>query len=170
MIDITEATNSGLLIVQAIAYRTWPGTFGDILSPAQIRYMLDMMYSVDSLKRQVDEQNHVFLLARDEKLKDYFGFVSYELNYKGEPITKIHKLYLLPESQGKGVGRLLIDYVAELARQQNNNRLGLNVNRHNKAIQFYERMGFTTVGSETIDIGNGFIMDDLVMEKPLNPL
>lgn len=169
MIDITEATKSGLLLVQLIARQTWPGAFGDILSPAQISYMLDMMYSTDSLKRQVNEQNHVFLLARDENFEKYFGFISYELNYKGEPLTKIHKLYLLPESQGKGIGRLLIDHVAELARRHNNDRLGLNVNRHNKAIQFYERMGFAVVGNETIDIGNGFIMDDVIMEKPVNP-
>ena len=168
MIIITEATKSGLLIVQAIARQTWPSTFGDILSPAQIEYMLDMMYSKDSLKRQVHEQNHVFLLARNENFEKIFGFISYELNYKEQSKTKIHKLYLLPESQGKGVGRLLIDHVAELARQQNNNRLSLNVNKHNKAIQFYERMGFTAVDTETIDIGNGYIMDDLVMEKPIN--
>ncbi len=169
MIVITEATKSGLLIVQAIAHRTLPGTFGDILSPEQISYMLDMMYSLDALKRQVDEQNHIFLLARAENFEKYFGFISYELTYKNEAITKIHKLYLLPESQGKGVGRLLIDHVTELARQHNNNRLALNVNKHNKAIQFYERMGFTVVDTETINIGNGFIMDDLIMEKSVNP-
>ncbi len=168
MITLTKATEHDLPIIRDIAHKTWPDTFAEILSPTQIRYMLDMMYGLDVLKTQINEKKHVFLLAQDDESKEYLGFVSYEFDYKGQSKTKIHKIYLLPESQGKGVGRLLIDNVAELARQQNNNRLSLNVNKHNKAIQFYERMGFTIVDTETIDIGNGFIMDDLVMEKPVN--
>ncbi len=98
---------------------------------------------------------------------NYLGFLSYELNYKGVPKTKIHKIYLLPASQGKGVGKQLIEAVTDRAKAEHNDTLSLNVNRHNKAIRFYERLGFTHVASETIDIGNGFIMDDYVMEKPV---
>lgn len=169
MITISEASEKDLPIIQDIAYKTWPSTFGEILSPKQISYMLNMMYNLDALKEQINEKKHVFLLAKDETSQTYLGYVSYELNYKGAPLTKIHKIYLLPASQGKGVGRLLIDKVAERAIQQANNRLGLNVNRYNKAIQFYERMDFVVVGREDIDIGDGFLMEDFIMEKPLNP-
>ena len=167
MIAITEVTEDELPIIQDIAYKTWPSTFGEILSPSQISYMLEMMYSLDALTSQINDKNHVFLLAKDESNGEYLGYVSYELDYKGEPLTKIHKIYLLPASQGKGVGRLLIDNVAERAIHHANDRLGLNVNRHNKAIQFYERMGFVIVGNEDIDIGDGFLMEDFIMEKPL---
>lgn len=167
MIAINEVTENDIPIIQNIAYKTWPSTFGAILSPSQIRYMLEMMYSLDALKNQINDNNHVFLLAKDEGSGEYLGYVSYELNYKGEPLTKIHKIYLLPASQGKGVGRLLINNVADVATNHNNNRLGLNVNRYNKAIQFYERMGFTVVGQENIDIGDGFLMEDFIMEKLL---
>lgn len=167
MIAITEATAQDLPLIREIAYQTWPDTFGEILSPAQISYMLEMMYSLEALKSQVTEKKHVFLIARDTDSNKPLGYVSYELNYKGHPLTKIHKIYLLPASQGKGVGRLLIDQVATLALQHENNRLGLNVNRYNKAVQFYERMGFSVVGHEDIDIGDGFLMEDFVMEKPL---
>ncbi|GAB3957729.1 GNAT family N-acetyltransferase [Spirosoma harenae] len=168
MITITEATETDLPIIQDIAHRTWPTTFGEILSPDQISYMLKMMYSLDSLKTQIADKHHVFLLARDESTQEFLGYSSYELNYQGLPITKIHKIYLLPASQGKGVGRLLIDHIAEIAKTHNNDRLGLNVNRFNKAIQFYERMGFSVVSHEDIDIGDGFLMEDFVMEKPLS--
>jgi diamine N-acetyltransferase len=167
MITITPATEDQLSIIRAIAYQTWPDTFGNILSPEQIEYMLTMMYSPDALQAQLNEKNHVFLLARDTDSQEELGFVSYELDYKGESVTKIHKLYLLPASQGKGVGRQLIDHVAELAKQHGNDRLSLNVNRNNKAIQFYGRMGFSVVNQENIDIGYGYLMEDFVMEKPL---
>src|SRR5207244_1185497 len=100
--------------------------------------------------------------------KAYLGYVSYELDYKSQSKTKIHKIYLLPASQGNGVGRLLIDKVAELATEHKNSTVSLNVNRYNKAIQFYERMGFKVIDNEAIDIGDGFLMEDFVMEKPLN--
>ncbi|WP_155297214.1 GNAT family N-acetyltransferase [Spirosoma aerolatum] len=167
MITITQATEHDLPTIQDIAHRTWPNTFGEILSPNQISYMLDMMYSLESLKSQVNDKQHVFLLAKDDTTQEFLGYSSYELNYKGQPLTKIHKIYLLPASQGKGVGRLLIDAVAEVAKANNNDRLGLNVNRYNKAIQFYERVGFSIVGNEDIDIGDGFLMEDFVMGKPL---
>ncbi|GAB2541878.1 GNAT family N-acetyltransferase [Spirosoma aerophilum] len=167
MITITEATEPDFPIIRDIAYQTWPSTFGEILSAEQIEYMLNMMYSMDALKAQVNEKNHVFLLAQDSDSGVYLGFISYEFDYNGQSKTKIHKIYLLPASQGKGVGRLLIDQVAGLASAHGNTTLSLNVNKFNKAIQFYERMGFSTVNTETIDIGNGFIMDDNVMEKPM---
>jgi len=168
MITITEATEQDLPIIRAIAYQTWPSTFGEILSPAQIDYMLNMMYSLDSLTAQIRDKNHVFLLAQEADSNEYLGFISYEFDYRNESKTKIHKIYLLPASQGKGVGRLLIDKVETLAIERANSSLSLNVNKYNKAIQFYERMGFATVDTETIDIGEGFLMDDYIMEKPLN--
>lgn len=167
MITITQATVTEIPLVQTIAYQTWPATFGEILSPEQIQYMLDIMYSTEALHQQMHEKKHVFLLAQEVESNDYLGFVSYEIHYTSQPKTKIHKLYLLPACQGKGIGRLLIDEVANRALAHANKALLLNVNKHNKAIQFYERLGFKTVDTETIDIGNGFIMDDRVMEKQL---
>lgn len=169
MIAITPATEDELSLIQAIAHQTWPNTFGDILSPQQISYMLDMMYSREALLAQIHHKQHVFMLAKDTDLNQALGYVSYELNYKEAPLTKIHKIYMLPASQGKGVGRAMIETVADIARQNGNDRLGLNVNRFNKAIQFYERMGFSIVGNEDIDIGDGFLMEDFIMEKPLKP-
>lgn len=167
MIAIAPATDEHLPIIRDIAYRTWPATFGEILSAEQIEYMLDMMYTLDALKNQIHEQGHVFLMATEPDSNVYFGYVSFELNYKNQPTTKIHKLYILPESQGKGVGNVLVSAVTLLARQSGNDSLLLNVNRHNKAIGFYERLGFSVAATETIDIGNGYVMDDLVMKKSL---
>ena len=45
--------------------------------------------------------------------------------------------------------------------------LTLNVNRFNKAIDFYLKNGFKIIKEENIEIGNGFLMEDYVMEKIL---
>lgn len=113
----------------------------------------------------MDELNHHYLLAGDSG--EYVGYTSYELNYKETTTTKIHKIYILPSMQGKGVGRFLIEAVEEIARQNENNGLSLNVNRFNKALDFYKRVGFEIIRSEDIDIGNGFLMEDFVLNKKL---
>lgn len=79
--------------------------------------------------------------------------------------TKIHKIYVLPNTQGKGIGKLLIDEVLKIAKQKKQSSLTLNVNRDNRAIQFYKHLDFKIVGEENIPIGNGFLMEDYIMEK-----
>lgn len=165
MVEIIVAADTHLPEINRIAHETWPITFGEILSEKQIAYMLDWMYSVPSLESQIKEKGHVFLMAKDAD--GYLGYASYELNYKGEAKAKIHKIYLLPVSQGKGVGAALINQIGKIALEKNNESLLLNVNRYNKAVGFYEKVGFKVVGNEDIDIGDGFLMEDFVMEKTL---
>jgi ribosomal protein S18 acetylase RimI-like enzyme len=107
-----------------------------------------------------------FILSKDET--GYPGFASYEINCKDLPTTKIHKLYVLPQAQGKGVGKKLIDTICEIARKNNNQTLSLNVYRENPAIDFYEKIGFKKVNEVDIDVGNGFTMNDFVMEKAVS--
>lgn len=165
MTQILTATEKDFSIIRAIAFKTWPITFGSILSEEQIEYMLEMMYSIDALKEQVNEKKHCFLLFKSGD--EYLGYASYELNYKGQSKTKIHKIYVLPEGQGKGVGRQLMDKVKDIAVKNSNHKLSLNVNRDNNAIQFYQNIGFTKVGEEDIEIGKGFVMEDAIMEKDI---
>ncbi|WP_019989231.1 GNAT family N-acetyltransferase [Rudanella lutea] len=182
---IRFATPSDFPTIEHIARQTWPVTFGEILSADQIEYMLGWMYSQASLTEQVDQKGHVFLIAQTDT-GEPVGYVSYELNYgQSDPsggvspnelpsvpappvITKIHKLYLLPQTQGQGLGRLLIEEVGRRAQAAGNTALALNVNRQNRAVQFYERLGFSIAKTEDIDIGNGFLMQDYVMLKSLS--
>jgi diamine N-acetyltransferase len=151
--------------VQSIAHRTWPSTFANILSPEQIEYMLNWMYSLEMLESQL-EKGHVFLLA--EENGEELGFAGFELNVAEGPKAKLHKIYLLPTSQGKGVGKALIFEVAERAKAAGQKSLLLNVNKYNqKAIDFYIKIGFQEIYTEVIDIGNGYVMDDVVMELNL---
>jgi hypothetical protein len=41
------------------------------------------------------------------------------------------------------------------------------VNRFNTALGFYKRIGFSIVTEENIDIGQGYWMEDYVMEMPI---
>ncbi|MCH7396838.1 GNAT family N-acetyltransferase [Belliella sp. DSM 107340] len=163
MIEIHPASENQLVEVQKIAYATWPETFSNILTPVQIDYMLDQMYDLDALKSQIKLKKHTFLLAKEGE--ETLGFCSFELNCEGSNSVKIHKIYILPNTQGKGIGKKLLYEVQKIAVQNGFKSIYLNVNRFNKqAIEFYLYVGFKEIKKEVIDIGNGFVMDDLVLE------
>ena len=93
------------------------------------------------------------------------GFASYGEESAG--IWKLHKLYILKDQQGKGTGRFVIDYIISNIKLLNAKSLQLQVNRINNAKDFYEKLGFYIIKIADFDIGNGFFMNDYVMEKKL---
>ncbi len=164
MMQIRRAALEDFEIIYNLAINTWHVTYEKILSAEQMDYMLDMMYSLEAVTDQILVKGHHFiLLSEDDK---YLGFASYELNYLSG-VTKLHKLYVLPETQGRGAGRLLMAEIEKTAKKNGNTTLSLNVNRYNNAINFYLKNGYTKVKEEDINIGNGYLMEDYVMEKPL---
>ena len=162
---VTHATVHDIPRIQQIAVDTWPATFGAILSHEQIQYMLEWMYSTESLRQQMEKEGHLFLLATHDHHADdrAVGYASYASHYLTPHTTKIHKLYVRPDGQGLGIGRMLLDTIRTAAAAAGQETMTLNVNRYNPAIQFYERYGFTTIGTEDIPIGNGYLMNDVIM-------
>ncbi|AWK05478.1 GNAT family N-acetyltransferase [Flavobacterium crocinum] len=163
MIKITEASIDNIVKIQEIAHITWPITYGEILTSEQLEYMLDLIYSNEALSKQIQNKEQLFYLVSDSE--SVIGFIGIEHNYKNEAITKIHKIYLLPETQGKGYGKTVFESIEKLALENNSNELLLNVNRFNTALNFYKKLGFEIKETVDIEIGNGYLMEDYVMGK-----
>ncbi|WP_395045914.1 GNAT family N-acetyltransferase [Flavobacterium sp.] len=162
---ISVATRSQLEIVKDLAYKIWPSTYGSILSGVQLNFMLDKFYNLSYLENQLINENQVFLLI--EENNKYLGFCAYELNCESSSKTKLHKIYVLPETQGKGIGKILLNEVEKITLENNNSALFLNVNRYNNAQEFYKKQGYSVIKTIDIEIGNGYLMEDFVMEKTL---
>jgi ribosomal protein S18 acetylase RimI-like enzyme len=150
-----------LPIIIELTKKIWPVAYGAILSKAQLDFMIQKFYNETALQ-ELMQKGHVFYLAQDEK-ENYVGFVSYEINSVPDK-TKIHKIYVLPETQGTGLGRQFFELVKEQAKENNQNAIFLNVNKYNNALHFYTKLGFSIVNGEVIDIGEGYVMDDYIME------
>jgi len=162
---IFEASTGNIINIQSIAKETWPKTFESILSPEQIRYMMNWMYSTASLTEQFSISNRYFLAESEGK---FLGFMSIENNCQQSGRTKIHKAYIVPSAQRKGIGHAFFDVAASEAIKSGDKAIYLNVNKSNQqAIAFYEKYGLKNIKSEVIDIGNGFVMDDYVFEKSI---
>jgi GNAT superfamily N-acetyltransferase len=68
---------------------------------------------------------------------------------------------------GHGYGKAFIERAKMEALKNECTSLILNVNRFNKAVQFYQYLEFTIIKEENIDIGDGYLMEDYVMEQKL---
>lgn len=147
-------------MVQRIAHLTWPSAYSTILTPAQMYYMLDMMYSSASLIDQMDKGHRFYV--EDREVPD--GFFSVRTN--GDQM-KVEKIYVCPSSQGQGLGKELMLSALRLARDEGSRSVVLNVNRNNKALHFYKSLGFEIVSEVDIEIGRGYLMEDYVLEFKL---
>jgi ribosomal protein S18 acetylase RimI-like enzyme len=163
MVNIRLANTEDIPTVERLAREIWPGTYGGILSQDQLNYMLDLIYDKALLRDQLLNQQHTFLMA--ELNGEPVGFAVYSTVEPG--VCKLHKIYVHQKTQGQGIGKQLIDYIVNNLQSQHFHTLRLNVNRHNKARFFYEKLGFVVTKEEDIDIGKGYFMMDYVMEKPL---
>ena len=164
VLTIRTAELEDLNTIGYLAYQVWPTAYKEILTFEQLHYMLQYFYSPTALREQMLSKQHVFVLVENEE-DEPLGFASYsEIR---ERIFKLHKLYILPATQGKNVGRTLLEAVEDDCRELGGEKLLLNVNRFNKAKTFYEKLGYAIIAEEKVDIGNGFVQDDYVMEKSL---
>lgn len=160
---LRKATQKDILSIIEIAEKTWWPTYTDVISDEQINFMLEDMYSAESLKKQM-ESGVEFIIAERENIP--VGFAAYSKSDTDKLVFKIHKLYILPSEQGKGTGKELIEYIAASARQQGGKTLELNVNRGNKAKNFYLKSGFSIF--LTVDIPyHQFVLNDYVMRKDI---
>lgn len=149
--------------IQNLARVTFPATYSSIISAEQIDFMMDMMYSETVLRRELEGGVTFLMLLADETPA---GFVSFG-KQDDEGLFHLHKIYLLPEFQGLGYGREMFLEAEKEMRAQGAKAFELNVNRHNKALDFYKKMGMSIDRSGDLDIGGGFYMNDYIMRKEL---
>jgi len=162
--EIIKVPLENLTEIRELAYKIWPVVYSSILSKEQLEYMLDEIYSLDSLEKQLTKENQQFIIVQQENIP--IAFASYSMIRAHDNNTcKLHKLYVSIEEQGKGVGKLIINHISQKIKSQILSYLILNVNRHNKAVDFYKHLGFSIIKEENIDIGNGYFMNDYVMGK-----
>lgn len=148
--------------IAELANEIWNTAYSTILSKEQIQYMLNEMYSIESLEKQFYNQ-HIFKIVIVDN--EIFGFGSYQ-QIAIDKTYKIHKLYVKKHSNYKSVGSTLLKNIENDISSLGGSEITLNVNRNNSAKIFYEKMGYQTTKSVDIPFGK-FILNDYVMSKSL---
>ena len=147
-IVIRPATEAELPLLEELARRIWPDTYGKILTPGQIDYMIEMMYALPVVQKERAAGVAFDLILDEEKP---VGFLSYG-----------------PYKDGRGIGSMALQHAIAAAKRAGCRFLRLNVNKNNAAaLRAYRRNGFYQAEAVKVDIGGGYFMDDYVMEVKL---
>ena len=153
-----------LFLTRNLAEKIWPSAYGTILSKEQLSYMLNLMYSIETLEKSFDKGNE-FYCAFDNDFP--LGFLELEFLNEKTGSIKLQKIYVLPSEQNKGIGKYFLQLAILKAKNRGAKRIILQVNRANKAVGFYLKNNFSIINEEDFPIGNGYYMNDYVMEKTL---
>lgn len=161
MITFRKAGMEDTPLIEELAQEIFRHTYREILSPEQTDYMMEWMYSQDSLKRQIGEEGHIYHIV-------YYGGEAvgyFSVQQQGERLWHLQKIYLRKGMQGKSVGKQMFMKAVEYIRENSvlPATMELNVNRNNPAVAFYEKMGMYKASQGDFHIGNGYYMNDYIM-------
>lgn len=148
---------------QQLAREIWNEHYIKILSQEQIDFMLDKFYSTEKIQSELENGVIWELFYENDEP------VGYLVCEPKEERMYLSKIYLKASVRGKGYGKVLLNHAINSAKEHSKNALYLNVNKYNTAsIEFYERNGFVKIDEGVFDIGNGYVMDDFILELKLN--
>jgi GNAT superfamily N-acetyltransferase len=152
-------------VIAQLGDTIWRQTYPGMISTAQIDYMLAGRFAPERLRQYLGAADRGLYLVR--LAGEPVGYFSYAATaHAGQ--MKLEQLYLLAKCRGQGLGGRMMRVVEEQARAQACRVLCLTVNKGNAhAIAVYRKAGFAVRESVVCDVGNGYVMDDYVMEKVL---
>ena len=165
-VSIRYADQDDLADLAAVARKIWHAHYPGIISEGQIEYMLERGYALSVLEAELSSGIAFPLIHRAGQL---IGFASFgPTEEPGE--AKLHKLYLDPAHHGQGLGKRLLSWTESEAANHGFTRITLQVNKQNtKAVNAYSRGGYEMAREAAVDIGQGYVMDDFIMEKTIDP-
>ena len=150
--------------VARIASEIWREYYVSILTIEQIEYMVDKFQSVPAITDQIYNQGYEYSLIQ----RNGSSTVGYLSVKPQEGKLFLSKFYILQEHRGQGYASQAVVFLEKLCKERSLTHIWLTVNRHNaSSIAVYEKKGFRMVREQVADIGNGYVMDDFVMEKEI---
>jgi diamine N-acetyltransferase len=157
MVSYRKATLTDIETLRSLAREIWTASYSKMLSAAQLEYMLNWMYSRETIEKEMKEGVLWELIEYENKPIGYIAVTP-----EGEEL-KLNKIYILRTLQGKGIGQDALRHVMEYAKTNDYKKLCLTVNQRNyNAIKAYEKAGFKRTDFKVFDIGGGFVMDDYI--------
>ena len=157
---IIPVTNMELVYsLVPVAEEIWREHYVSIIGEKQVEYMLEKFLSADALVEQINSGYEYFLFSYDYT---FAGFAAIK-EENGELF--LSKLYVDKEFRGKGIGSHMFQKFIEICKLRELNKIWLTCNRNNtSSLDVYKHLGFKVVREEVADIGNGFVMDDYILE------
>jgi ribosomal protein S18 acetylase RimI-like enzyme len=152
--EIVRLDESDAEEVHELLRVAWMDTYKGILTEQIITAASTVWHSADTLRRQMKNKDVVFAGYMEEGR--LLGMAR-AARTDGETV-QVFQLYVLPSSQRKGIGTLLMDYILALFPDSRKFVLGV-AKENGKGIAFYRKYGFKFIGETTLNVGVGEIRE-----------
>jgi len=157
---VPAQTRANYKIIADLANLIWTEHYTPIIGEQQVAYMLEKFQSALAVEDQVEKGIMYYLLLYQDTHVGYFSFS------KNEESLFLSKLYVLNSVRGNGIGRAALSFIEAQANELDLKKIKLTINKFNtNSIKMYEKMGFVNIEAIVQNIGNGYVMDDYVLEK-----
>ncbi len=157
---ILAQSNADYKIIADLAKTIWTNHYTPIIGEQQVAYMLDKFQSTKAVKDQIEKGHRYYLLEHEGISVGYFSF------NMDQDFLFLSKLYVLKSVRGNGIGRAALLFIEAQVKSLQLKKIRLTVNKYNtNSIKAYGKMGFINIEEVVMDIGNGYVMDDYVLEK-----
>lgn len=164
---IEVSTPSEIAAVAKLAHDIWHEHYPSIISIAQIEYMLERFQSPAAIASLIAEGYRYFLIERD---KVFVGYIALHAGADSPDRMLLSKFYIRHDCRGQGLGVMALNFAEAECRRAGCRTLWLTVNKANPTLAWYERHGFTKNKEVVVEIGEGYLMDDFIMEKTVYPI
>lgn len=159
------ATAEQIRLTAALAEEVWTEHYTGLLEPGQIAYMVEKFQSPAAIRRQIEEEGYRYFLLADDAA-DPCGYVG--IQETGDRLF-LSKLYIRKDARGRGLASQTLRFLQELCRKERLSAIWLTVNKGNaSSIEIYKKWGFRVADTQAADIGGGYVMDDYIMELPVD--
>ncbi|MEF9877169.1 MAG: GNAT family N-acetyltransferase [Gordonibacter sp.] len=160
-VETAESRAELAALADEIWHEYWPALIG----AEQTDYMVEQFQSLAAIERALRDDAYEYWFLHDDSDGRLVGYTGGH----PEPATNryfISKIYLRAAERGHGFASQTVRFYESLCRERGLSALYLTVNKGNElAIRAYLGKGFVTIDSVETDIGEGYIMDDFIMEK-----
>lgn len=159
-------TTIEILEVELMAKEIWNQHYISIIGKEQVDYMIKFFQNKETIEKQISKEGYLYYIIQNENQNaGYFAIVPNNENKE----MFLSKIYIYLNFRGKGLFKKVIEYIENICKKNSLKRIYLTVNKHNlNTIEVYKKIGFKIIDSAVFDIGNGFVMDDYVMEKTIS--
>ena len=149
--------------IEALAREIWIQHYAPMIGEEQVNYMLVNFQSAKAIVQQI-LSGTIYYIAYDGNIA--CGYSAIKADPKG---LFLSKLYVMEAYRGLGIARMMVDMIRAYAIEAGISRIWLTCNKNNAgSLSAYQQLGFSIVGESVVDIGEGFVMDDYVLEMHPN--
>ena len=142
-----------------VARIVWREANVSFCTPEQVEYMIERYQSFEAISGQLMHGYRYFLIEEGDVIMGYFG-----VQPQGERLF-LSKFYILKEYRGRKLFSLGLQYMIDLCKENSLESIYLTVNRNNThAYEVYLAKNFKVIAEEDNPIGEGFEMNDYIME------